>query len=70
MKKMALFVAMIVFGVSLMLWAGWHNLRERRLAMQRAAMGRHHVYDDAGRGRAAGWRRWTVPTGSDGCGRA
>ena len=36
MKRMALVVAVMVVGISLMLWAGWHNLRERRLAMQRA----------------------------------
>ncbi|MCU1323601.1 MAG: alkyl hydroperoxide reductase/Thiol specific antioxidant/Mal allergen [Acidobacteriaceae bacterium] len=33
---MALVIGMMVFGISLMLWAGWHNLRERKLAMQRA----------------------------------
>lgn len=26
----------MVIGVALMLWAGWHNLRERKLAMQQA----------------------------------
>jgi thiol-disulfide isomerase/thioredoxin len=26
----------MVAGIALMLWAGWHNLRERKLAMQRA----------------------------------
>jgi thiol-disulfide isomerase/thioredoxin len=26
----------MVVGIALMLWAGWHNLRERRLAMQQA----------------------------------
>jgi len=26
----------MVVGISLMLWAGWHNLRERKLALQRA----------------------------------
>jgi thiol-disulfide isomerase/thioredoxin len=26
----------IVAGICLMLWAGWHNLRERRLALERA----------------------------------
>jgi thiol-disulfide isomerase/thioredoxin len=36
MKRSALVVVALVVGVSLMLWAGWHNLRERRLAMQRA----------------------------------
>jgi thiol-disulfide isomerase/thioredoxin len=31
-----LVVVMLVGGISLMLWAGWHNLRERRLALQKA----------------------------------
>jgi thiol-disulfide isomerase/thioredoxin len=35
-KRMGLVVGMMVVGISLMLWAGWHNLRERRLAMQKA----------------------------------
>jgi len=26
----------MVVGIALMLWAGWHNLRERKLAMQKA----------------------------------
>jgi thiol-disulfide isomerase/thioredoxin len=26
----------MVLGIALLLWAGWHNLRERRLAMQQA----------------------------------
>ncbi len=26
----------MVVGIALLLWSGWHNLRERRLAMQRA----------------------------------
>jgi thiol-disulfide isomerase/thioredoxin len=26
----------MVAGIALLLWAGWHNLRERRLAMQKA----------------------------------
>jgi thiol-disulfide isomerase/thioredoxin len=26
----------MVAGIALLLWAGWHNLRERKLAMQRA----------------------------------
>lgn len=26
----------MVVGITLLLWAGWHNLRERKLAMQRA----------------------------------
>src|SRR5271154_6875184 len=35
-KRMALVVVLMVVGISMMLWAGWHNLRERRLAMQQA----------------------------------
>ncbi len=42
MKRMVLVVAMMVVGISMLLWAGWHNLRERRLAMQRAEA--NHVY--------------------------
>jgi thiol-disulfide isomerase/thioredoxin len=26
----------MILGIALLLWAGWHNLRERRLAMQQA----------------------------------
>ena len=36
MKRNALVLGVMVVGIALMLWAGWHNLRERRLAMQRA----------------------------------
>ncbi len=36
MKRTATVVIVMVVGVSLMLWAGWHNLRERRLALQKA----------------------------------
>lgn len=35
-KRSGLVLGVMVVGVSLMLWAGWHNLRERRLAMQKA----------------------------------
>jgi thiol-disulfide isomerase/thioredoxin len=35
-KRMVLVVSLMVVGISLMLWAGWHNLRERKLAMQKA----------------------------------
>lgn len=34
--RLALMGGLMILGVSLMLWAGWHNLRERRLAMQQA----------------------------------
>jgi thiol-disulfide isomerase/thioredoxin len=33
---MAFVVGLMVVGVSLMLWAGWHNLQERKAAMLRA----------------------------------
>ena len=36
MKRTAAVVFVMVVGVSLMLWAGWHNLRERKLAQQKA----------------------------------
>ncbi|HEY0262918.1 MAG TPA: redoxin domain-containing protein [Granulicella sp.] len=36
MKRTALVVVVLIAGISLMLWAGWHNLRERRLALQKA----------------------------------
>jgi thiol-disulfide isomerase/thioredoxin len=35
-KRSALFFCVMIVGIALMLWAGWHNLRERRLAMERA----------------------------------
>ena len=35
-KRNGLVFGVMVVGVTLLLWAGWHNLRERRLAMQRA----------------------------------
>ena len=37
MQRKVLVLSMMVVGVALMLWAGWHNIRERRLAMQQAA---------------------------------
>jgi thiol-disulfide isomerase/thioredoxin len=35
MRKLVILLVMVV-GITLLLWSGWHNLRERRLAMQRA----------------------------------
>jgi thiol-disulfide isomerase/thioredoxin len=35
-KRTAAVVFVMVAGICLMLWAGWHNLRERRLALQKA----------------------------------
>jgi thiol-disulfide isomerase/thioredoxin len=34
-KRNGLVFSVMVAGIALLLWAGWHNLRERRLAMQR-----------------------------------
>jgi thiol-disulfide isomerase/thioredoxin len=34
MRKALILLVMIV-GISLLLWSGWHNLRERKLAMER-----------------------------------
>lgn len=36
MKRNALVLGVMIVGISLMLWAGWHNLRQRRIAMQTA----------------------------------
>lgn len=35
-KRTAAVVVVMVAGICLMLWAGWHNLRERRLALEKA----------------------------------
>jgi thiol-disulfide isomerase/thioredoxin len=35
-KRNGLVFSVMVVGIALLLWAGWHNLRERRKAMQRA----------------------------------
>ena len=45
---------MMVLGISLLLWAGWHNLRERRLRMQLAAENRVTLTpaNPAGKGQA------------------
>lgn len=40
MKRYGFVLGLMVLGISIMLWAGWHNLRERRLAMQRAQANR------------------------------
>lgn len=36
MKRNALVLGVMIVGISLLLWAGWHNLRQRRIAMQTA----------------------------------
>src|SRR5580704_19548848 len=45
-KRSALFLGLIVVGISMLLWAGWHNLRERKLAMQRAQESRVELIPD------------------------
>ncbi len=52
MKRATLVVGLMVVGISLMLWAGWHNLRERRMAMQKAE--ENHVVLVPDKGGAAG----------------
>jgi thiol-disulfide isomerase/thioredoxin len=42
----------MIVGISLLLWAGWHNLRERRIAMQKAEAN-HVVLTPAQPGQAA-----------------
>ena len=34
MARKALLLLILIAGITLVLWAGWHNLRDRRLAMQ------------------------------------
>ena len=36
MMRRAVVLGVMVVGIALLLWAGWHNLRERKLAMQKA----------------------------------
>jgi thiol-disulfide isomerase/thioredoxin len=35
-KRNGLVLSVMVVGIALLLWAGWHNLRQRRLEMQKA----------------------------------
>jgi len=48
MRKAVVLLVMVI-GISLMLWSGWHNLRERKLAMQRANETRATLIPDKGR---------------------
>jgi thiol-disulfide isomerase/thioredoxin len=45
-KRSALVFGVMIVGISLLLWAGWHNLRERRLAMQQAQENRVALVPD------------------------
>ena len=45
-KRNVLVMAMLVVGITLLLWSGWHNLRERRLAMQAANANRVTLQKD------------------------
>ncbi len=55
MKRNAAVLAVMVVGVSLLLWAGWHNIRERRKAMQDANANRITLTKDVpGQTAAAG----------------
>jgi thiol-disulfide isomerase/thioredoxin len=47
-KRMVLVVGMMVVGISLMLWAGWHNLRERKLALQKAQESKMELIPEKG----------------------
>lgn len=44
----------MVLGVALLLWAGWHNLRERRLAMRQAQENHITLAPDGAKGQTAG----------------
>jgi thiol-disulfide isomerase/thioredoxin len=59
MKRTALVVGVLVVGISLMLWAGWHNLRERRLALQKAQ--ENHIVLTPGAAQTAGADTDTMP---------
>lgn len=47
-KRTAAVVVVMVVGISLMLWAGWHNLRERKLAVQKAQESQVVLTPDSG----------------------
>jgi thiol-disulfide isomerase/thioredoxin len=51
-KRNGLIFGVMVVGIALLLWAGWHNLRERRKAMQEAQAS-HVVLTPAKPGQAA-----------------
>jgi thiol-disulfide isomerase/thioredoxin len=53
MRKAVLLLTMVA-GISLVLWAGWHNLRERRRAMQLQEQARVELLPGAGGSGSAG----------------
>jgi thiol-disulfide isomerase/thioredoxin len=53
-KRSGLVLGVMVVGIALLLWAGWHNLRERRLAMQKAQESRMVLVPEKGGQAAAG----------------
>jgi thiol-disulfide isomerase/thioredoxin len=53
MRKV-LVLGVMVAGIALMLWAGWHNLRERKLAMQQARDRQVALIPDKGEQQAEG----------------
>ncbi len=60
MRKAVVLLVMVV-GISLMLWSGWHNLRERKLAMQRANESRATLIPDKGGNAAQDTAELDVP---------
>ncbi len=46
MKRNGLVLGVMVVGIALFLWAGWHNLRERRKVMQQAQENRVTLVPD------------------------
>jgi thiol-disulfide isomerase/thioredoxin len=52
-KRSGLVLTAIVAGICLMLWAGWHNLRERKLALERAQQSHMAMMPKAGTAPAA-----------------
>ena len=53
-KKTGLFVVMMVLGIGLMVWAGVHNLRARRLAAEKAQENKVVLVPDDSSGNTAG----------------
>ena len=46
MKRNVAVLGLMIAGISLMLWAGWHNLRERKLALEKAQENRAVLIPD------------------------